>query len=478
MSDFNPAVAQPSSKAPVVVDPRIAAIIKDPSAPRGLVPRTAVPASVPGTSGAWAALSVLYGMMRYGVSYSERVRLRFGDIYRSMQGPEPLVFVSDPDEVAKIARNEDCAWSTAMGWDTLVWGIVPASESGASLLQLDFDAHRRARKSVQPAFTTKAVKGYIEIAQRGISAAIPGWIARGSVAFKAEARALLARIANAIFTGLDDPAQIARVDRSLLDAWNGVQVLIRDARISPKFRRARRGYDDLFELFMGVIPARRADPGADLLSQLCQVEDKEGLGDEAMVRIFVGLMFAAYDTTALAVTSMAYLLAKHPAWQERVRQEALALDALEWADLQKLEQLEWVWKETLRLMPVTGYLPRRALRDVELLGHRLEAGTFVAAATGALGRSARWWQNPLAFDPERFSPERAEDKSHPGIYMPFGGGAHACIGMQLAGIEAKLLFHNLLSHCRFELAPYYEAEHTFAPLGCVSGKVSLKLSPL
>ncbi|HEY1954726.1 MAG TPA: cytochrome P450 [Polyangiaceae bacterium] len=78
----------------------------------------------------------------------------------------------------------------------------------------------------------------------------------------------------------------------------------------------------------------------------------------------------------------------------------------------------------------------------------------------------------------RFSPERAEDKQHPGIYNPFGAGAHACVGMQLANVEMKLFWHRMLTSCRFRLARDYEARHTFSPLGTVSGDVRLGLSRL
>jgi cytochrome P450 len=62
--------------------------------------------------------------------------------------------------------------------------------------------------------------------------------------------------------------------------------------------------------------------------------------------------------------------------------------------------------------------------------------------------------------------------------MPFGAGAHACIGSQLATFEMKLLFHKLLTSCRFTLAKDYTARHTFSPMGCVSGDVELRLAPL
>jgi cytochrome P450 len=324
----------------------------------------------------------------------------------------------------------------------------------------------------------RAVQGYLETARLAFDEAIPAWIARGRVPFKRDVRTLLACVANKIFTGIEDEAQVAAIDRSLVDFWSGMLALSRRPWLSPKFRRARRGYAALRETFMKLAAERRGTTdGTDLFSHMVRNAAPES--DDALVRVFLTIMFGAFDTTSVACTSMAYLLAKHPEWQARVRQEALAvagpLDAM---GLRSLKELEWVWKETLRLMPVSGFVPRRTLRAVEVSGHTLPAGTFAGIMQGAIGRHPKWWTEPDRFDPERFSPDRAEDKQHPALQMPFGAGAHACIGNQLATMEMKLLFHRLLTSCRFSLAKDYDARHTFAPMGCVSGKVDLKLEPL
>ena len=52
--------------------------------------------------------------------------------------------------------------------------------------------------------------------------------------------------------------------------------------------------------------------------------------------------------------------------------------------------------------------------------------------------------DPAALRPDRFSPERAEDKSHRYAWMPFGGGVHKCIGLYFAQMEIKTIMHNLL----------------------------------
>jgi cytochrome P450 len=460
------------------VDPAIAAIIQNRAAPEGVPGPVQPPSNMPGALGLGPMLTGLYGYTRHGVAHAEGLRERYGDVYRSMWAAIPHVAVWDADEVQRITRNEAGAWSTAMGWDALVFDRLDTRSGNlGSLLSLDFDRHRVARKLLTPAFTSKAMKGYIDMAAPRFQAATEVWLARGVIDFKPEVRRLLVRVASDIFTGFDDPRQVARMDQALEDFWHAPLALFKDPRLSPGFRRARRGFKILREMFLGLIPERRARPGRDLFSHLCQVEDRGGLDDEAMVRSFITVMFGAFDTTSLGVTSMIYMLAKHQAWQARLRDEvdAMADAELDPTSLTKLEQVEWVWKETLRLMPLSGGVPRRALRSVTVGGYDLPAGTFVIPMTSAMGRHPRWWSEPLKFDPMRFSPARAEDKRHPAIFLPFGAGAHACIGAQLANIEAKLLVYHLLRRCRFQLSSDYDARHTLTPLGSVSGKVRIQL---
>jgi cytochrome P450 len=422
------------------------------------------------------------GLVREGVDYLVKDGLlRHGELYRSEFAGKEVVLIWDADEIHKILKNDEQAWSTGMGWDVIVFAELDTRGGNVgTLVALDFDDHRAARKLVQPAFTLGAIKEYLAVADRSFGAAVDRWTHAGRVDFKPEMRKLLAAVAGEIFTGIRDPARIAVLDRALADFWGAQLALTHNAILSPTFRRARRGFETLRSAFLALVPERRKTGGNDLFSVMCNVEDREGLSDEALVRVFLTIMFGAFDTTSAAMASMGYLLAKHPEWQERLRAEARRVPPgkLDAASMKDLKELEWAWKETLRLMPVAGVVPRRALCEVAVAGRRLPAGVYAMPMVGAIGRHPKWWKAPGRFDPERFAPERAEDRQHPGIYNPFGAGAHACVGMQLANFEAKAFWHKLLHTCRFSLERDYEARHTFSPLGCVSGKVSLRLEPV
>ena len=182
---------------------------------------------------------------------------------------------------------------------------------------------------------------------------------------------------------------------------------------------------------------------AELFPQLCQACDEHGqqYSDEEIVDHLIFLMMAAHDTTTSAITTMVYAMARHPQWQERLRVEArTAVDRLRVAgrsaatldDLATMTQTEWVFKEALRLYQPLPTIARRALADVEIHGMRIPAGTPVAVFPIQVHRSPRWWSEPDHFDPERFSPARAEHRRHPFAWVPFGGGAHMCLGLHFA----------------------------------------------
>jgi cytochrome P450 len=302
------------------------------------------------------------------------------------------------------------------------------------------------------------------------------WLRQGRVAFKPAARRLFAGIASRIFLGIDDPEEAKMLDVALADAWKGLIAIAKNPLLSPTWRRALRGHRTLREALERRVDERRTGTGSDLFSQLCRAGQEAAWRDNgAIARLFIGILFAAFDTTSLGAASMAYLLARNPDWQEKLREESrrVAPGSLTMESMKHLVLHDWVWKESLRLFPIANGLPRRPLQDVHVGPHRIPAGALVYGLIGPLLQDRRWWTNPEQFDPERFSPERAEDKGHRAAYLPFGSGAHVCIGQQLAGIEIKAFWHALLGRSRIRLARDYRARHVYAPLGSVSGEVEL-----
>jgi cytochrome P450 len=463
--------------------PFLTDIVGDVNRPRRALPSSgpSLLAHFPGEIGLLTGVRSLMGIMRRGnAHFLEQVR-RFGPVHKMQIGIFPLLAVADPELVLRIVRNDDNAFSAALGWRTGLEGLDSSSVTIDAPMTLDAEPHRAARRLLQPAFNAPALASYLEMTLPRFERAVQRWIERGRVAFKPEIRRLLAIASARIFVGIDDDREGEMLDRALADIWGAQLVVVKNRFLSARLRRAQRSHRRLRETLRGRIAERRASGGKDLFSRLCSESGGPSwLDDDALVRLFLGLMLGAFDTTSSAMASMGYLLAKHPDWQERLRQEARAVgpQPISYDDTKRLEATDRVWRETLRLFPVAPDVPRVALRAIDLGKWHVPAGAGIFPLLGAVMHDASWWTDPHRFDPDRFTEARAEDKKHKGLFLPFGAGVHACIGAQLANLEVKAFWHTMLTRCRFRLEPDYDAHHRHMPLGIVSGDVAIRVERL
>jgi cytochrome P450 len=460
-------------------DPAIVAAVGDVARPRAPAPFARDLGHLPGKSGILAGLATVYGTIRHGEDHWSRQIAQYGPVFHHMIGPDPFVVVADPELIWSAVRNEDGIWSSALPWTHMFLGLYPG-QTGDSLLMLDFQPHKDARRLLQPAFSGPALAGYLDAAQDIYQPVIADWLRAGKVKLKPAVRRLFATVSAKIFMGIDDPAHAALMDRAMTDGWQGLYAMKKRSRWSMSWRRAVRGGTVLWNTFRPLVEGRRRSGGADLFSRICQSQEgTDWLDDDARMRLFINTMFGAFDTTAAGTAAMGALLARHPDWQERVRTEVLAASERPGADeVKALADTELFWKESLRLYPVAGTLVRQSLREVMLGEWRLPAATNVWFLTGAAQRDAKYWTDPMKVDPERFSPARAEDKRHKAIYLPFGAGAHACIGAQIANLEVKAFFHALLRRARLRPLSDAPLRHTYTPIGMLGGDVELAVDPL
>ena len=193
------------------------------------------------------------------------------------------------------------------------------------------------------------------------------------------------------------------------------------------------------------------------------------------------LMMAAHDTITSSVTSMVWMLAKHPEWQEKVRQECLSVappgSELSMADLDRFELTEYAFKESLRMIPPVPSVPRRALRDFTFMGYDIPAGTAVSISPSFVHMMPEYWEEPETFNPMRFTPENSKGR-HKYAWVPFGGGAHMCLGLHFAYMQTKLFMHHLLTQVRVEIADGYQPEWQAWPIPKPKDGLKVTFKPL
>ncbi len=229
-----------------------------------------------------------------------------------------------------------------------------------------------------------------------------------------------------------------------------------------------RGQAFLANRFRQLLGGKRAREMPDLFSKLCHVtsEDGEAFTDEEVVNHMVFVMMAAHDTSTSTLSTAIYHLAKHPQWQERLREKSMALsDDLSLEELERLEEHTWVMDESLRLHPPLPFMPRVTVQGTEFGGYRIPPGVLAGFAPLVVHRDPRHWTRPDAFDPERFSEDRAEHKSHPHAFSPFGGGRHLCVGKRFGQLEIRSTLHQMLRKIRWSVPEDYEMPFRFMPIG-------------
>lgn len=192
-----------------------------------------------------------------------------------------------------------------------------------------------------------------------------------------------------------------------------------------------------------------------------QSRTKYKLTEDELICNSMSNIFVSSETSATLISSTVFLLANHPAIQDRLYAELVELcktqpdnKTFEYDSLTSCVYLDCVVSEALRLMSPAIYLDRIASEDyyVEEYDFVLPKGTPVILPFAAILKDPEYWPEPELFDPERFAPEN-KSKIVPGSYCPFGVGPRACIGFRFALTEVKLGLARLITTFKFEKAP-------------------------
>jgi cytochrome P450 len=263
-------------------------------------------------------------------------------------------------------------------------------------------------------------------------------------------------------------AEIDVVNASFVACVQAATSIVRYRLPGTRWKRGLDGRKVLDDFFRRYLPARRARETDDLFSVLCHIESDTGqrFSDDEVVDHMIFLLMAAHDTSTITLSTMMQYLGQHPQWREKCRAESLALGTSSPTldQLDELVSVDLVMKECLRLVSPTPVVARRAVKDTEVQGKFVPAGTYASVAPHFTHHMAQYWPDPEKFDPDRFCADRREDKVHRYAWEPFGGGVHKCIGMFFAGAEIKTIMHHLLLRFDWEVDPSYVAPLNFTSL--------------
>ncbi len=429
------------------------------------IARAALPPGPPPRDGVLATARYAAGFLFDPLGFVGGRFSRYGDIYYAPSKGRGLYVLRHPDHLREVLVTRAASFAkthTAFARLSLVLG--------EGLLTTDGDTWKRQRRMVQPAFAHDRLAGYATVMVEEAARAASAWHDGETRDMSREMMQLTLRVVCRALFGhdvsqrhIDDVSramtlfQASLIGLELLPSWMP----------SPQKARLARALATLDAMTYSVIAERRrrgADGATDLLQRLIDAVDDEGdrgkLTEKELRDQLVTLLLAGHETTSHALTWTLYLLSQNPAATRDLHAE---LDGVlgdrdpTYDDLARLPLTDQIFQESMRLYPPVYTIARQAKEDTEIGGYPVPAGSDVMLWVYMTHHDPRFFPDPHAFRPSRFSPE--EEARRPKLaFLPFGAGPRACIGKVFAMVEGRLLLATLARRFRFDLAPGQRVE--------------------
>jgi cytochrome P450 len=282
---------------------------------------------------------------------------------------------------------------------------------GHSILEMDEPEHNRYRQLIQQAFTRKAMERWeTELVQPIVGGLVDRFVATGRGEL---VRDLLFPFPVLVIAGM------LGLPKDGLSEFHGKAVEL--ISIATDIERGLEASQWLYDYFAAIIAERRVEPKGDVISVLVQAElDGQRLTDDEIIAFLRLLLPAGAETTYRSSSNLLFGLLSNPDQLAALRDDrSLMQQAIE-------EGLRWE-------PPLTG-IGRTAMRDVEVAGVQIPAGSPVAVEMGSANRDPGRWDDPDRFDIHR--------KMQP--HMAFAFGPHTCLGMHLARMETTVAINAVL----------------------------------
>jgi cytochrome P450/predicted unusual protein kinase regulating ubiquinone biosynthesis (AarF/ABC1/UbiB family) len=400
--------------------------------------------------------------VQWPVPFLEECERRFGESFTlRFPAAPPIVLFTNPQAIKAIftGNEEDLRAGEAN------YRLEPLLGKH-SLLILDGQEHLRERRMLQPPFHGDRMLAYGTVMRDIAARSVERWPLGRPFPLHPEMQGVTLDVILRTVFGLDEGPTKRELRAALLDLLNAGSNPQRLLAAQPaagdgagpaaRFLAARERVDRL--LFAEIAARRHADVSnrSDVLSLLLQASDDDGrpLEDPALRDELMTMLVAGHETTATALAwAVSHLLA-HPEVGARALAELAEAGPapLDPQKVTRLEYLDALCRETLRLTPIVPLVGRRLTRPMRIGETDLPAGVVAAPCIYLAHRRAECWPEPGRFRPERF----LETKPTPYEFLPFGGGVRRCLGMAFALVEMKIVLAEVLSRVEVHAAPGYQ----------------------
>ena len=406
-------------------------------------------------------------LARNPVRFCDELRSEFGDFVRA-RGIYDFYLVNHPDLVAAILVDKDGAVGRAGSLNPMYERIGNIGRTG---LATSAPQHwKQQRRRIAPLFTASAIRGFGET----MIATAMRWAERWDATSRTGASFNIKDETNELSLDVNTRCLFGAElgdDHGRLQGWFSVMKEYLEtfpypvvgqwwfpSPINLRTKLALRGFDRYAMDLVGRRRQAARDPNAkDMVARMIDARDAEtgrGMTAEQICHEMLTFLIAGFESTSSALLWLFYHLAQNPEIEARMHAELDRVlggrrPALE--DLAALSYTKRVIDEVMRKSPSSWFVSRTTTEAREFGGTRLAPGSHFLVSIPTLHNHPGLWPNPDRFDPDRFLPDAVARRS-PNTYVPFGRGAHACVGVHFSLQELLIMAAVLCSRFRVVMA--------------------------
>jgi len=388
----------------------------------------------------------------------------YGDIAHYKIGWNHIVFLNHPDYIREVlvVQNDNFIKERTVQRTKMLLGEGMITSEGTQ--------HRTQRQVAQPAFHRQRIPEYARTMVQEAACVRDGWRSGEQRDIAIDMMHLTLNVVAQTLFATDlrgEVDELADAINRIMGLYNFLVMLpaaewlvhVRPPGLAA-FVRARKRIDAVVYRMIAA-HRQRGSHGSSLLDLMLAASPNHDAASEQTLRDQVITIFlAGYETVANALSWTWYLLSQNPECERRLHDEIdreLQGRLPAYDDVPRLRYVEMVLAESMRLYPPAWAMGRHARADFRLGEFLLPKKTTVLMSQFITHRDARFFPDPLRFDPERFTPE-AKARRTKLTYFPFGAGVRQCIGESFAWMESALLLTTLAQKWRLRLVPGHPVE--------------------
>lgn len=385
-----------------------------------------------------------------------------GDIVSVKIAGKSIVLINHPKYVRHVLKSAVEDYGKSSSYDELKLLL------GNGLLTSEGDAWKTSRKAVNPAFYKTKLDGLIASMTSCIDHTIALWSSKAEkgeellIDISKEMLDTTLQVVNTSLFGNQSLEKTRQINESLMQCmsftYNRMESILNWPLWLPTIalKRFEHHRARLYGIVDDIVDKKEGSAAGDDLVSILMLANQAAPEEYTTNRLkedALTLMLAGYETTAVTLSWLFYLLSCYSEVQEKVyRETGSVIESDGTISFQKLQELTFtqaVINETLRLYPPVWSFSREALVDDMLVDVPVEKGQMVVLSPYCLHRHPDFWEAPEEFRPERF----LDTDISPDVFFPFGGGRRKCIGNHFAYTEILLFLIHVCRRFTLEFVP-------------------------